>query len=135
MRTLKMAVHAGNPGPYVHKVINKLVDRLHTAKNWLVRPEARAICGRWSTRAAAVGPSCAWQHHLLQSQRLLPQPSVLLPVQMAVKALGAAAAAILLLCRRMHRGTCPLIHLPLMQFPEPVAHSAQTSARLWPVPT
>ena len=32
-----MAVHAGNPAPYVHKVINKLVDRLHSAKNWLVR--------------------------------------------------------------------------------------------------
>ena len=43
VRTLKMAVHAGNPGPYVHKVINKLVDRLHTAKNWLVRPAALAI--------------------------------------------------------------------------------------------
>ena len=37
MRTLKMAVHAGNPGPYVHKVISKLVDRLHGAKTWLVR--------------------------------------------------------------------------------------------------
>ena len=43
VRTLKMAVHAGNPGPYVHKVINKLVDRLHSAKNWLVRPGARTV--------------------------------------------------------------------------------------------
>ena len=37
---LKMAVGANAPGHYVHKVITKLVDRLHAAKDWLVRPVA-----------------------------------------------------------------------------------------------
>lgn len=34
---LKMAVGANAPGHYVHKVITKLVDRLHASKDWLVR--------------------------------------------------------------------------------------------------
>ncbi len=53
MRTLKMAVHAGNPGPYVHKVIGKLVDRLHGAKTWLVRPSHRRTIALQRTLQAA----------------------------------------------------------------------------------
>lgn len=32
-----MAVGSNAPGHYVHKVITKLVDRLHASKDWLVR--------------------------------------------------------------------------------------------------
>ena len=35
---LKMAVGSNAPGHYVHKIITKLVDRLHASKDWLVCP-------------------------------------------------------------------------------------------------
>ncbi len=130
MRTLKMAVHAGNPGPYVHKVINKLVDRLHTAKNWLVRPAARAGCTRWSACAVDVGMSCAWHRWLLKSPVILPQLNVLLPVRMGATAAAAAAAVVASRLSRLARSIIWLLFmLPSHPFAEPMTQSAQIIAR------